>query len=117
MRRLLVVLALVALVAPAPAVAEPCWQRLISDWYDGRVDGVYPPACYRAAIERLPADVQADSLAPAELRNAFDRSLAAPSPGRSSGEQSPIPALIVIAAGGVFLLFSFARMLAAGRAP
>jgi hypothetical protein len=37
---------------------EDCAQRVIRDWYSGgRVDGVYPLPCYRAAIKALPPDV------------------------------------------------------------
>jgi hypothetical protein len=37
---------------------DNCAQRVIRDWYSGgRVDGVYPLPCYRAAIRALPADV------------------------------------------------------------
>jgi hypothetical protein len=54
-----VVAASLASLAPAPAVAaDSCAKRVIRDWYaEGRVDGVYPLRCYRAAIELLPEDV------------------------------------------------------------
>ena len=39
------------LLAGTAAAKEPCWQTLIDDWYDGRIDNVYPVACYREALE------------------------------------------------------------------
>ena len=47
-----------ALAAAGPAAAKtPCWQTLINDWYDGRIDSVYPVSCYREALEHMPEDV------------------------------------------------------------
>ena len=46
---------------------------MIRDWYDGgRVDGVYPLRCYRAAIRALPEDV----LQYSDARNEIERALA-----------------------------------------
>ena len=76
--RVLACLAVVAtaLTAPIPATAsstDACAQRVIRDWYDGgRVDGVYPLRCYRAAISALPEDV----LQYSDARNAIERALA-----------------------------------------
>jgi hypothetical protein len=65
-----------ALTAAAPAGAsstDACAQRVIRDWYDGgRVDGVYPLRCYRAAIQALPEDV----LQYSDARNEIERALA-----------------------------------------
>ena len=45
---------------------------MIRDWYSGgRVDGVYPLPCYRAAIKALPADVLAYSEADADIERAL----------------------------------------------
>jgi hypothetical protein len=44
-------------VSSAAAASTPCWQTLINDWYDGRIDSVYPVACYRAALEHMPEDI------------------------------------------------------------
>ena len=47
-----------ALLLAGPAAAkEPRWKTLIDDWYDGRIDNVYPVGCYRAALEHMPEDV------------------------------------------------------------
>jgi len=76
--RALACLAIVAasLTAALPAGAratDACAQRMIRDWYDGgRVDGVYPLRCYRAAIRALPEDV----LQYSDARNEIERALA-----------------------------------------
>ena len=62
-------------VAPSPGVAgslDACAQRVIRDWYTGgRIDGVYPLACYRAAIRALPDDVLQYSNADQDIRRAL----------------------------------------------
>lgn len=67
--------ALALLAAPGPATAgslDVCAQRVIRDWYSGgRVDGVYPLACYRAAIRALPSDVLQYSNADQDIRRAL----------------------------------------------
>ena len=59
-RRVLLTLALaVSLVVPVLALpagaqaAQPCWKRLVNDWFDGRIEGTYPIPCYRQAIDNL----------------------------------------------------------------
>ena len=75
-RRVVVLLSLAWLVIAAPLASagslETCAQRVIRDWYSGgRVDGVYPLPCYRAAIKALPADVLAYSEADADIERAL----------------------------------------------
>lgn len=110
----LAIAAALALLSAAPAAAEPCWQRVISDWSDGRIDNVYSPACYRGAIAHLPADVDRVSTAPADLERGLAQSLVTPAEPRRT-QMSTIPVLIVIAAAGAFLLLSTARMIRARR--
>src|SRR5262245_44505089 len=43
------------------AFPKPCWQRLIDDWYDGRIDLVYPRKCIQKALENAPEDIRAYS--------------------------------------------------------
>ena len=63
-RRTLTLLAIVvaAVVAGGTAgtaeAAQPCWKKLVNDWYDGRIDGTYPVKCYQAALDNLPEDVR-----------------------------------------------------------
>jgi hypothetical protein len=112
----LVVSAAVALLCAAPAAAEPCWQRLISDWSDGRIDRVYAPQCYRAAMAKLPDDAESVSTVETDLQRGLATSLsAAPAAGATDQSASTTPVLIVIAVGGAFLLVSSARMLRARR--
>jgi lysozyme family protein len=62
-RSLLVPLALAlvyvsTLVSARPADAATCWQRVLSDWRDGHIDGTYSPSCLRAAIVNMPEDLR-----------------------------------------------------------
>jgi hypothetical protein len=87
---------------PAEATStEACAQRVIRDWYDGgRVDGVYPLRCYRAAIRTLPEDVLQYSDARLEIERALAdaargdrdgvRSRVAPPAPRAAGKQRPV---------------------------
>lgn len=71
-----------ALVAAGSAAAkEPCWRTLINDWYDGRIDNVYPVSCYRDALEHQPEDVAQYS----SLEDDINRALAAVIAGKSNG--------------------------------
>ena len=81
-KALLVVASLAAigallLAAPASAAGTksktPCWKVLINDWYDGRIDGVYPIHCYRDALKHLPADVDTYSSARDDIKQALQR--------------------------------------------
>jgi hypothetical protein len=90
--RALACLAIVAasLTAAVPAGAsstDACAQRVIRDWYDGgRVDGVYPLRCYRAAIRALPEDV----LQYSDARNEIERALAYAARGDSDSVRSRV---------------------------
>ena len=88
MKRLLIIvlLALAAILAAfavaGPAAASaPCWQTLINDWYDGRIDRVYPVQCYRDALAHMPEDVAQYS----SLRDDINRALAAAIAAGGSG--------------------------------
>ena len=76
-RRTLTLLAIVfaAVVAGGTAgtaeAAQPCWKKLVNDWYDGRIDGTYPVKCYRKAIDNLPRDVEEYSSAAEDIRRAL----------------------------------------------
>jgi hypothetical protein len=71
----IVAVALMLAAAPAPGGAaslDACAQRVIRDWYKGgRVDDVYPLACYRAALRSLPDDVLQYSNADQDIRRAL----------------------------------------------
>jgi hypothetical protein len=64
--------ATLALGVAAPAgAAAPCWKQLINDWYDGKIDHVYAPACYTEAIDHLPQDVSTYSSAKDDIKRAM----------------------------------------------
>jgi hypothetical protein len=71
-------LSLTAAVArPLPAAAAtPCWQALLNDWYDGRIDNTYPLHCYSDALTHLPADVQTYSSAHDDILRALQNAKA-----------------------------------------
>jgi hypothetical protein len=70
---------LTAALAAEASSTDGCAQRVIRDWYDGgRVDGVYPLRCYRAAIRALPEDV----LQYSDARNEIQRALASAADGK-----------------------------------
>lgn len=105
----LVALALVLALSPLPSQGlagslDACAQRVIRDWYSGgRVDDVYPLACYGAAIRALPDDVLQYSNADQDIRRAlaFARQgrqdpgngppagAAKPAPPEAASEQEP----------------------------
>ena len=59
-------------IAAAPAAAgKPCWERLINDWYDGRIDKTYPVKCYQDAIKNVPEEGESYTSLPEDLRRAL----------------------------------------------
>ena len=67
-----------AILLAGPAAAkDPCWKTLIDDWYDGRIDSVYPVACYRAALEHMPEDVAQYSSLGDDINRALQAAVAA----------------------------------------
>jgi hypothetical protein len=58
----------------APAAQSPaCASRLLRDWADGRIDGAYPVACYRAALRSLPTDLEVYSSAHDDIAQALSK--------------------------------------------
>jgi hypothetical protein len=75
-------------VLPAPSAATaPCWKRLINDWFDGRIDKVYPVSCYREALKHLPPDLEIYASARDDITRALAAVVAAQ--GRPPGSASP----------------------------
>ena len=115
---------LVALL-PGTAAARPaCWKTLLNDWYDGRIDGVYPVACYRTAISHLPEDVRIYSSAPEDLTLALQRRIDSLDRSRAeavreapaaAGRSLPLPlatllgAAAILVGGGLWGLFARRR--------
>jgi hypothetical protein len=76
-------------VAPAAAKGKPpCWKTLINDWYDGRIDGVYPIHCYREALQHLPTDVETYSSAREDIKQALQKRITQGSGGGTATTQS-----------------------------
>jgi hypothetical protein len=74
------------LIASPAAAKDPCWKTLIDDWYDGRIDNVYPVPCYRAALEHMPEDVAQYSSLGDDINRALQAAVAAQgSNGSSTG--------------------------------
>jgi hypothetical protein len=103
---LLIVLAVAVLagVATKPAVAAhkpACWQVLLNDWYDGRIDGTYPIHCYRDALKHLPSDVDTYSSAREDIQRALASArLAALRSGRKLTGNTLIKPAVVATNGG-----------------
>ena len=85
----LVVGALCTTAGVAPAATKDttpaCWKILINDWYDGRIDGIYPIHCYRDALKHLPSDVDTYSSARDDIQQALQKRI---TESRSSGNGS-----------------------------
>jgi hypothetical protein len=64
-----------------------CESRLLRDWGDGRIDGTYPLACYRAALKSLPADLKVYSSAPDDIRQALSQRIVQSNHQKISGHQ------------------------------
>jgi hypothetical protein len=65
------------LARPVAASASPhCWQTLLTDWYDGRIDHTYPLHCYTDALKHLPPDVQTYSSAHDDILRALQNAKA-----------------------------------------
>jgi hypothetical protein len=87
---LLAASALALLAVPGRAsAAPPCWKVLINDWYDGRIDRIYPRPCYREAIKHLPSDADIYSSARKDIERALQAAiLGKPAPPNGSGGSS-----------------------------
>jgi hypothetical protein len=59
--------------AEAAAPLSTCPSRLLADWRDGRIDGMYPIRCYRDALDSLPVDLRVYSSAPDDIAQALSR--------------------------------------------
>jgi hypothetical protein len=74
--------------AARPATpAASCQSRLLRDWSDGRIDAVYPLACYRAALRSLPADLKVYSSAPDDIAQALSQRIVQSHHQKISGHQ------------------------------
>jgi len=72
---------------PASPATASCQSRLLRDWSDGRIDGVYPLSCYRAALRSLPADLKVYSSAPDDIAQALSQRIVQSHHQKISGHQ------------------------------
>lgn len=87
-------------------MAVPCWQVLLSDSYDGRIDTRYPAACFHQAIAHIPPVVAVYTGTRDELLRALRRQLegkgsSGPVVARAAGGGVPLP---LLALGALALL-------------
>jgi len=81
-----------AVHAPRASAATPCWKVLLTDWYDGRIDHVYPIHCYQDALKHLPADVQTYSSAHDDILRALQSAKARlRRSGKAVTPNTPVP--------------------------
>ncbi|HEY3922277.1 MAG TPA: hypothetical protein VGL76_09205 [Gaiellaceae bacterium] len=73
-------------------MAVPCWQRLLTDSYDGIVNGVYPVRCYHQALGHIPTVVAIYSSTRDEIERALLR--------RLGGGGVPVPVVTPPHGGG-----------------
>jgi hypothetical protein len=127
------VLATGASAAHSTAAAAPCWKALLNDWYDGRIDNLYPIPCYRQAINHLPTDIRVYSSAHDDIDRALAVAIAhkknpnAPvptvtdgqtgtsTPGRTTDE-GPIPSAIDSSSPGGATSFPLPLLILGGLA-
>ncbi|MGE5275056.1 MAG: hypothetical protein ACM3QU_15005 [Verrucomicrobiota bacterium] len=78
-------------IAPAATkdTAPACWKVLINDWYDGRIDGIYPIHCYRDALKHLPSDVDTYSSARDDIQQALQKRITQSRGGNGSTTTTP----------------------------
>ena len=83
------------LMPAAPASAAACWQELMIDWYDGKIDRTYAVPCYRQAIDNMQADLKIYSSAQDDILRALQQVTA----GRTKAPLTP-PARTTTSPGG-----------------
>jgi hypothetical protein len=101
-------------------VAAPCWKSHLTDWSaDGRVDHVYPVACYHRTVTHLHTDLEVYSSAHDDIMRALQRAVAGGGPkphvvARGGALPLPLP-LLVLAALALALLLAGALAAALNR--
>ena len=97
--RAIVVACALVLLLPMPAsatrAAPPCWKTLLNDWYDGRIDNVYPIPCYQDAIRHLPTDIKVYSSAAEDIQRALQLAIA-----HAKNPKAPLPTITSSGPGG-----------------
>lgn len=106
-----------SLASPPTAAASSCWQAVVADWSDGRLDAEYPAACYRAALRRLPEDLRVYGTATNDIHRALmsavsrSGSASATASGMSAATTGAFPWWLAAAAtGGLVGLLAFGSL-------
>lgn len=90
--------AFAALSLPGTAMASPCGDKVLADWFDnGRIDRLYDAHCYEDAIDAIPRDLRDYANAEEIILRALQSSLRGeldpggpdPSPDDPTGPGSP----------------------------
>ena len=72
----------------------PCWVTLLNDWYDGRIDNVYPIPCYQDTIKHLPKDIEVYSSAREDIQRALQLAIA-----HEKNPKAPAPTITSVGPG------------------
>jgi hypothetical protein len=94
LRHVLVVLASMAAmlaVSDTASAQTGCGTRLLRDWSDGRIDGVYPVRCYHLALANMPEDLRIYSSAESDIKRALQARVRR-APVKSTTVKSAAPA-------------------------
>ena len=78
MKRLLLLVTVLAVVLPGPASAAgtPCRNKVVHDWNtDGKISSSYPVACYRDALKHIPTDADIYSSLRDDVRAAMQAAI------------------------------------------
>ncbi len=101
------------------ASASACGDRVVADWIDGRIDGVYALQCYEEAVADLPEDVRVYSSAVDDISRALQARVHSVAGHRRVGKiggsavastvdarvsQPPLALILLVASVCVFLL-------------
>ena len=86
--------AFVALTLPGTAMATPCGDAVLADWFDnGRIDRLYQAHCYEEAIDDIPDDLReyanAEEIIGRALQFSLRDELAPGGPDPTPGDDSP----------------------------
>ncbi len=57
------------------SATQPCWRTVITDWYDGHIDGTYSVSCYRETLSKAPPDLKMYSDLPEDVTRALQSAL------------------------------------------
>jgi hypothetical protein len=83
---LLVTLLAIALPGPASAATSPCRNKIFNDWYpDGKIASTYPIACYQDALKHMPPDAAVYSSLGDDVRAAMRAAMR-----RTQGLKAPL---------------------------